>query len=123
MYGYYGKFFKVDLTSGEIGELPVNEQMAREFLGGCGLSARLIYNSVKQGMDVLDPQNPLVFAAGPYVGTPIPMVSRSSVCGVSPQTGYWGEATTGGVFPFRIKAAGYDGIFITGKAKKPVYLL
>ncbi len=123
MYGYYGKFLKVDLTSGEIGELPVNEQMAREFLGGCGLSARLIYNSVKPGMDVLDPQNPLVFAAGPYVGTPIPMVSRSSVCGVSPQTGYWGEATTGGVFPFRIKAAGYDGIFITGKAKKPVYLL
>ncbi len=123
MFGYHGKFLKVDLTSGNIGELNFDDKTARDYLGGCGLSARLIYNSVKTGMDVLCELNPLVFAAGPYVGTPIPMVSRSSVCGVSPQTGYWGEATTGGIFPFRLKAAGYDGIYITGKAKKPVYLL
>jgi aldehyde:ferredoxin oxidoreductase len=123
MNGYYGKFLTVDLTSGNIGEINFDEKTARDYLGGCGLSARLIYNSVKTGMDVMDEQNPLVFAAGPYVGTTIPMVSRSSVCGISPQTGYWGEATTGGVFPFRLKAAGYDGIYITGKAKKPVYLL
>lgn len=122
MYGYHGKFLNVDLTTGEITDMPLTEQMVREYLGGCGLSARLIYNSVKTDLDPLSADNPLVFATGPYVGTPIPMVSRSSVCGISPQTGYWGEATTGGIFPFRLKGSGYDGIFITGKAKKPVYL-
>jgi aldehyde:ferredoxin oxidoreductase len=122
MYGYHDKFLSVNLTTGEMKDMPLTEQLAKNYLGGCGLSARLIYNSVKAGMNPLDADNPLVFAVGPYVGTPIPMVSRSSVCGVSPQTGYWGEATTGGVFPFRLKASGYDGVFITGKAKKPVYL-
>jgi aldehyde:ferredoxin oxidoreductase len=34
----------------------------------------------------------------------------------------WGEATTGGKFPLRLKGTGYDGILITGKADKPVYL-
>jgi len=44
------------------------------------------------------------------------------VCGISPLTGIWGEATSGGVFPFRLKASGFDGLFITGKADRPVYL-
>ena len=57
-----------------------------------------------------------------FTGTIIPMVSRYAVCGISPKTGLWGEATSGGVFPFRLKGSGYDGIFITGQAKEPVYL-
>lgn len=122
MFGYHGRFLNVNLSTGEITDMLITEQQAKDYLGGCGLSARLIYSSVKTGMDPLAAENPIVFAAGPFVGTPIPMVSRSSVCGVSPQTGYWGEATTGGVFPFRIKGAGYDGIYVTGKAAKPVYL-
>ncbi|MDD5288308.1 MAG: aldehyde ferredoxin oxidoreductase family protein [Dehalococcoidales bacterium] len=122
MFGYFGKFLHVDLDAGEMKDLPITEEQAKDFLGGAGLSAKLIYSSVKNGMDPMGADNPLVFAAGPFVGTPLPMVSRSSVCGISPQSGFWGEATTGGVFPFRMKAAGYDGIFLTGKAKKPVYL-
>ncbi len=122
MNGYYGKFLTVDLSTRQTGELPLTEQQARDFIGGAGLSAHLIYGHARSGMDPLGPDNPLVFAAGPFVGTTIPMASRSSVCGISPQTGFWGEATTGGVFPFRLKATGYDGIFITGKADRPVYL-
>ena len=37
-------------------------------------------------------------------------------------TGYWGEATSGGNFPFRLKGSGFDGIIITGRSEKPVYL-
>ncbi|MCJ7743842.1 MAG: aldehyde ferredoxin oxidoreductase family protein, partial [Dehalococcoidales bacterium] len=77
---------------------------------------------VKEGMNPLAPDNPLIFAVGPFTGTTIPMVSRGAVCGVSPLTGIWGEATTGGVFPFRLKTAGFDGIMVTGRARQPVYL-
>ena len=122
MYGYHGKFLDIDLGSGAIGEIPVTEEQARKYIGGAALSARLIYNHVSPNLELLGPDNPLVFAVGPLIGTTIPMVSRSSVCGVSPQTGFWGEATTGGVFPFRLKASGFDGIFITGRSDKPVYL-
>ena len=122
MLGYQGKILQADLGSGEIKAIPLNEDDAKKYIGGTGLSARLIYGSVKPGMDPLAPSNPLVFASGPFTGTAIPMVSRSSVSGISPYTGIWGEATTGGSFPFGLKNSGFDVIYITGKAKKPVYL-
>ena len=122
MFGYNGKFLGVDLNTGETKSLEMAEGHLKDFIGGASLAARLIYDHVKPGMDPLAPENPLVFAVGPFTGTTIPMVSRSAVCGISPLTGIWGEATTGGVFPFRLKAAGYDGIFITGRAERPVYL-
>ena len=109
MFGYHGNFLEVDLTSKETKNRPITDDQMKNFIGGAGLSARLIYNHVKTDMDPCDPDNPLVFAVGPFVGTSIPMVSRSSVCGISPQTGFWGESTTGGIFPFRLKATGYDG--------------
>jgi aldehyde:ferredoxin oxidoreductase len=122
MLGYQGKILQVDLGSGEIKDVPLDEGDARNFIGGTGLSARLVYDSVRPGMDPMAPASPLVFAAGPFTGTAIPMVSRSSVSGISPYTGIWGEATTGGSFPFGLKNSGYDAIYITGKAAKPVYI-
>jgi len=122
MFGYHGNFLEVNLTTGETRNLPLTEEQEKNFIGGAALSARLIYDHVRSGMDIFSADNPLVFAVGPFIGTTIPMVSRSSVCGISPQTGFWGEATTGGIFPFRLKASGYDGILFTGKSDRPVYL-
>jgi aldehyde:ferredoxin oxidoreductase len=122
MFGYHGKFLNVDLNKGETRALELEEGQLKDFIGGSSLAARLIYDRVKPKMDPLAPDSPLVFATGPFTGTTLPMVSRSAVCGISPLTGIWGEATTGGVFPFRLKESGYDGIFITGKANRPVYL-
>jgi len=122
MHGYHGRFLKVDLGAKKIEEMPLSEDLLKNYIGGATLAAGLIYDHVKQGMDPLAPENPLIFSTGPFTGTSIPMVSRYAVCGISPHTGYWGEATSGGVFPFRLKGSGYDGIFITGRADKPVYL-
>jgi aldehyde:ferredoxin oxidoreductase len=122
MFGYHGRFLDVDLSKGNVGTLELEEDLLKKFIGGASLAARLIYDQVKAGMDPLAPDSPLVFATGPLTGTTIPMVSRSAVCGISPLTGIWGEATTGGVFPFRLKESGYDGILVTGKADHPVYL-
>jgi aldehyde:ferredoxin oxidoreductase len=123
MYGYHGRFLKVDLNTLTTEDMPIAEDVFRKYIGGATLAAHLIYPFVKKGMDPLAPESPLVFATGPFTLTSIPMVSRYAVAGISPLTGWWGEATSGGVFPFRLKGAGYDGIFITGKAAEPVYLL
>ncbi len=122
MYGYHGKFLNVDLTENRISEMPLAEDDLKKFIGGASLSAKLIYDHVKKGMDPLSPESPLIFSTGPLTATSFPMVSRYAVSGISPLTGYWGEATSGGKFPFRLKESGFDGIFITGRAKKPVYL-
>ncbi len=122
MKGYHGRFLKVDLKRRTTEHMPIAEDLLKKFIGGATLAAKLLYDHVRKGMDPLAPESPLIFATGPFTGTSIPMVSRYAVCGVSPLTGYWGEATSGGAFPFRLKQSGYDGVFITGKADKPVYL-
>ena len=122
MKGYHGKFLEVNLNNLKTQEIPLSEDDLKNFIGGSALAAKLIYNHIEDGIDPLGPNNPLVFSTGPFTGTSIPMVSRYTVSGISPLTGYWGEASSGGIFPFLLKGCGYDGIFIIGKADRPIYL-
>ncbi len=122
MFGYHGKFLRVDLSKGEIEDMSLDSNILQKYIGGSTLAARLIYEHVDKRIESLDPQSSMIFATGPFTGSPVPMVSRCAVCGISPLTGIWGEATTGGIFPVRLKSSGYDGIFIVGKAANPVYL-
>jgi len=123
MNGYHGRILEVDLNTQTTSDLPISEAFCKKFLGGATMAAALLYDRLHPGMDPLSPESPLVFMVGPFTGSAVPMVSRYAVCGLSPQTGYWGEATSGGSFPFRLKDTGYDGILFTGKAEQPVYLL
>ena len=122
MKGYFGKFLKIDLTNSLTEEIPISDEDQKKYVGGSTLAAKMIYDYVKPGMDPLSPENPIIFATGPFTGSNVPMVSRAAICGISPGTGLWGEATTGGKFPMRLKGTGYDGIVITGKAENPVYV-
>ena len=122
MNGYFGKFLKIDLTANHTDEIMIDDDDQRKYVGGSTLAAKLIYDYVRPGMDPLSPDNPLVFSTGPFTGSNVPMVSRAAICGISPGTGLWGEATTGGKFPIRLKGTGFDGILITGRADKPVYI-
>ncbi len=123
MNGYHGRILEVDLNTQSTSDLSISESFYKKFLGGATLAAALLYDRLEPGMDPLSPESPLIFSVGPFTGSSVPMVSRYAVCGLSPQTGYWGEATSGGSFPFRLKNSGYDGILITGKAEQPIYLL
>ena len=122
MNGYHGRFLDVDLGAGTTKDLPLSEDDLKKYIGGATLAAALVYDRVSKNQDPLSPENPLVFSTGPFTGSAIPMVSRYAACGVSPLTGYWGESTSGGNFPFRLKGSGFDGIIITGRSEKPVYL-
>jgi aldehyde:ferredoxin oxidoreductase len=122
MKGYFGKFLKVDLTRKSLDDFTLSDDDLRNFVGGSTLAAKIIYDYVKPGMDPLAPENPLIFAAGPFIGSNVPMVSRAAICGIAPGTGLWGEATTGGQFPTRLKGSGFDGLLLTGRAENPVYL-
>jgi len=122
MNGYMGKILYVDLSAGKIWDEPLNEEHARAFVGGSGLAARLIYDMVDGNTDPLGPDNPLVFMTGPLVGTAMPSAGRLSVCAMSPLTHIWGESNTGGFVGPELRFAGYDGIVVTGRAEKPVWL-
>lgn len=122
MSGYIGKILRVDLTAHDIRDEPLDEDVARAFVGGSGLGARIVYDMIDDDTDPLGPENPLVFMTGPLVGTPMPSAGRCSVCALSPLTGIWGESNTGGFVGPELRFAGYDGIVITGRAADPVWL-
>ena len=75
-YGYGGKILYVDMTSGEIRTEPLDMEMAKKFIGGCGIASRLMYDLLKPGIDPLSPENPLIIGAGPLVGTAVPSSSK-----------------------------------------------
>jgi len=122
MNGYMGKILRVDLNTETLWDEPLDEDDARAFVGGSGLAARLIYDVVDAGTDPLGPDNPLIFMTGPLVGTAMPSAGRCSVCALSPLTRMWGESNTGGFFGPELRFAGYDGIVVTGRSEKPVWL-
>lgn len=122
MKGYHGKFLEVDLSSQTIKDFPLSEDFCKKYIGGATMAAALVFDRINPDTDPLSPENPIVMATGPFTGSSIPMVSRYAVAGISPLTGFWGEATSGGVFPFRLKGSGWDGLIISGRAKTPVYL-
>jgi len=117
-----GKVLFVDLSKGELKDEALDEQLCRDFIGGYGIGARIIYSRQKGGVDALGPENILGFMTGPLTGTPATMGSRYAVVGKSPLTGGWGDASSGGDFAPYLKFAGYDGVFFTGISEKPVYL-
>ena len=121
--GYMGKLLIVDLSAGRLTDEPLDEGLQRNFLGGYGVGAKLIYDRQSAGVDPLSPANHLGFLTGPLTGTPAIVGSRYTVVGKSPLTETWGDANSGGHFGPNLKFAGYDGVIVTGASDRPVYVL
>jgi aldehyde:ferredoxin oxidoreductase len=119
--GYHGKILFIDLTSGSYHEESLPDKIYRDYIGGVGLGARILYERMKPGMDALGPDNILGFLPGLLTGTGL-HGSRFQVVTKSPITGGWGDANSGGFFGWDLKATGYDGVFFTGASAKPVYV-
>ncbi len=122
-FGYFGKVLVADLSSGNLKEQTIPDQTYKEFLGGYGLGAKIIYDWTKKGYDPLGPEAILGIMPGLITGTVAPFSGRYMVCGKSPLTGGWGDANSGGFFGPAIKRAGLDGIFFKGVSQTPNYLL
>lgn len=122
MYGWMGRILRVNLSEERIWWEPLPEELARNYLGGNGLGARILWKEVPKGVDPLSPENKLIFAAGPLNGTLWPMSGRLHVVAKGPLTGAWAEANAGGHFAPYMRFAGFDAIVVEGAAKKPVYL-
>ena len=126
--GYNGKIAYVNLSEEKFEVKDLDPQIAKDYLGGTGLSAKIIYDLLSEAdyntlkADPYSEINPLIFATGPVTGTVRPSSGRYSVSAISPLTKIWGEGTSGGTFCISLRNCGFDAIVITGKAKSPTYL-
>ena len=122
MTSFTGKILRVNLSTGTTEAVTVPPEVYEAVLAGKGLEAWYLYNNIPAGADPLGPENILAFAAGALCGTGAFLTGRWSVACKSPLTGGWGDANCGGIFAPAIKQCGYDAIFFSGIAEKPVYL-
>ncbi len=123
MFAYAGKILHVNLATRESKKEPLSEDMAKQYIGGIGLGIRLLMDNSKPGTDAFDPDNPLIYCAGPLSGTMGPTAGNGySVVSKSPATGGVGEGKAHGFFGPDLKRAGYDAVIIRGKAAKLSYL-
>ena len=120
--GYTGKLLFVDLSNETFEEKALTDEMADNFIGGYGLGAKVLYDMMKPGTDPLGPDSVIGFATGPLTGTGAMFSGRYAVVSKSPVTGGWNDANSGGYFGPELKKAGFDAVFISGAAKKPVYI-
>jgi aldehyde:ferredoxin oxidoreductase len=122
--GYAGKILDINLSDGSIETLELDESILRQYVGGRGLAAKILWDrlgSTWQTVDPLGPENILTVLTGPLTG--YMTGGRICVSGKSPLTNGIVGSTVGGEFPIELKTAGFDGVLVTGKSDRPVYIL
>lgn len=120
---YTGTVAVVDLSNGAVTKESLPEEFLRNYVGGRGLGARLLWEWTKQGIDPIGPDNIIMFLTGPLTGIG-PGTSQVCLVFKSPATAMTlGHALSGANWGPELKFAGYDGLIVKGKSPRPVYIL
>src|SRR5437016_8822970 len=114
MFGYHGRYLRIDLTHGSSTWIALPEDVLRRFLGGVGLATYLMHRECPAGVDPLAPEAPLIFCLSPLVGTPLTTSAKFAVVGKSPLTNRLNDALSSSHFALAAKKAGMDALVITG---------
>ena len=119
---YCGKLLRVNLTEGTIKTEPLNEDLARKYIGGRGLGTKMLMDEIDPAVDPLSPENKMLVMTGPLSGTTASTGTRYMVITKGALNNMIASSNSGGHFGSWLKYAGYDGIIFEGKAASPVYL-
>ncbi len=122
MGGYCNKILRVDLSNKKSKIEVLNENLQKEYIGGKGFGAKILYDELEGHIDPFSAENKLIIATGPLTGTIVPTANRYGIYFKSPLTGIFGESYSGGFFAPEIKRAGYDILIIEGKSDTPAYI-
>ena len=109
------KILRVNMTSGTVRYEKLPEEWM--FVGGRGLSARVLNREVSPGCDPLGPENKLIFASGPLAGTLAPQLGRLSLGAKSPITLGIKETNAGGPAAQKLDRLGIRAIVVEGRSK------
>lgn len=123
IHGYNGRLLDIDLSREKVSEYLLDETILSKYIGGRGLAAYILLKELGEKWEKVDPlgeENLLLFLTGPLTGY-YPGV-KLAVSGKSPQSnGIVGSVVSSEV-AIDLRAAGYDGMIVRGRAKDPVYI-
>ncbi|UCG70354.1 MAG: aldehyde ferredoxin oxidoreductase family protein [Thermoplasmata archaeon] len=120
--GYAGKILRVDLSKGKVKSEELSKEACIKYIGGRGRDAKVLFDELPINANPLGKENILCISTGPVTGLLGPTTGRVNAAAKSPLTDIYGNSNSGTNWGPELKYAGYDGLIITGKADKPVYL-
>jgi len=103
---------RVNLTLKAMDSDPVSDRYS--FLGGRGLTSRIIFDEVDPTCDALGEKNKLVIAPGLLTGSSAPSSARLSIGAKSPLTGGIKESNAGGIVARKLANLGIKAIVLEG---------
>ncbi|MBN1318654.1 MAG: aldehyde ferredoxin oxidoreductase family protein [Anaerolineales bacterium] len=110
---------RVNLTNGSTEISPVNTQWQCHYLGGLGLSARMMAEIGDMSLSPLDPGLPLIVSVGTLTTTGFPGANKACFFGVSPLTGLTAGSWLGGDFGTAFGRSDTLVLVLEGKAETP----
>jgi len=123
VFGYHGRYLRIDAGRGLAEFVPLPEDVLRHYLGGVGLGTWLLHREAPAGVDPLDPAAPLIFAFSPLVGTPLTTSAKFAVVAKSPLTHRLNDALSSSHFALSGKRTGADALVLVGRAAEPAIVL
>jgi aldehyde:ferredoxin oxidoreductase len=114
------KVLYVDLSKND-SWVEERQELFEKWMGGTGVSIKLLLEECPEGIDPLSPKAPIILAIGPLNGV-FPVATKSVATFKSPLTGELGESYAGGRLHMAMRFAGHEAIVIRGKAEQPSYI-
>ncbi|HEY8120388.1 MAG TPA: aldehyde ferredoxin oxidoreductase family protein [Myxococcota bacterium] len=122
-FGTLGRILIADLGTRTSRVETLDESVYRQFLGGYGLGAYLMWKHYPAGADPLAPESCFAIVSGLLTGARTPFSGRIQIVAKSPLSGTWADSNSGGSVASQLRRAGYDGLLVTGRASEPTVLV
>lgn len=123
LYGAHGRALVVDLSTGEHRVESIPGDVFRQYLGGYGLGAWLMWKHFPAGAEATAPEACFALVSGLLTGLRTPFSGRIQIVGKSPLTGTWADSNSGGSTAIHLRHAGYDALVVRGRAAEPSVLV
>jgi aldehyde:ferredoxin oxidoreductase len=122
-FGVCGRVLFVDLGEQRHWTEEIDASVYRQFLGGYGLGAWLMWKHFPAKVDALDERACFAICSGLLTGLHTPFSGRIQIVGKSPLTSTWADSNSGGSVASHLRHAGYDALVVRGKAAEPTILV
>ena len=83
MYGYHGRYLRIDAATGAADAVPLAEEVLRCYLGGVGLAVWLLHRECPRGVDSKELDECLESIKTESCNNPIDTISRLAACRTS----------------------------------------
>jgi aldehyde:ferredoxin oxidoreductase len=121
--GYHGSYLRIDLTTGSLARIALDERRLRSCIGGSGLGVDILLSEGATRAESLSPEAVLAFVFSPLVGSPLTTSAKFAVVSKSPLTERINDSLASSGFALAGKKTGHDALVLDGKSCEPSILV